>query len=740
MHAFDEATALKKRLLNDLQAGYPVKKQDSGTDTPGTELDLQEVKSSGFYGINRLDKESMAILMGGVVEYSEKNADKSPFHHREAFINYLCDMLTEGNAPKFPAEMEAERAVSPKNAAISARDLLGIKGLELYRLALEEEMHSFQYRMAVFNESTVHVTGEQFKKRPVVFIGGPSGCGKSYAADAIRLKICELLPGIPGDKRGNTFVSVDGGEVRKVSQIRKLLIRAANLQGFTGVSDLHAQSSILENVKFIVEAAAWNNKEYPFCIIRPETFSNWWLNKELYNTMKKVSNSEDSELIFSMVIGEDKENFQRVVEYMGENRAWKAAGFTDLTLDSLDLNETEKGLKESKEYGSMGFWFGKIGSNEAFTAFKFLQENNYKPFLSFEIVNDLVLLAPAKDDVATWEPAKPDSENVVIVSKKVYEDWKALKERDSLGCPDLLQYRNTHKITHLLMSPSLKAMEIDKQAKLMPEKLETIPEKPELMPRRAVIMPGKLKKMQIDAENPIKLYLVGKSLDEAQMEIATYFSGQFEKFQCDFVEGGFSFAFMSGDKRIVVDLLFKNSFEALDALPEYRSMILCDRENMEGRNEVSKNIPSLDWTFSANPSPEKNPGLHQCLDCLMQKIEKMALEYPFHKLDLKAIDIDSVIKRVAVQEGQQTGWFQKKTPATLVSRFNQFNGDPKTRLLQFLKDPEHGRDQYSFKFKVVSELTGCQASTKKEAMALIDLLTDKIERESVPELRPQSWP
>nr|AGC71865.1 hypothetical protein [uncultured bacterium A1Q1_fos_2140] len=715
MHSVEEPAGVNDRLQKQLEAGYPVKKKAAETEN-NSETRVGDQKSPHFSGTDVLDNDSMALLMEGVVEYSAKNGDKPPFYHREQFIRYLADWLTQGNASQFPAEREAERSASPKNAAISAVELLGPKGLELYKLALEEEMYCFQYRLAVFNESTVHIAGEKFQKRPVVFIGGPSGSGKSHAAEAIRLKLCELLPTVAGNKEGKTFVSVDGGDVRKVSQMRKLLIRAANLQGFTGVSDLHAQSAVLEKVKFMVESAALNNKKHKFCIIRPETFSNWWINRELNNSMKKISQSEDSQLIFSMVIGEDGDNFQRVVEYMGESRAWKSDGFSDLTLDSLDLNETEKGLKESKEYGSMGFWFGKTGSNEAFEAFKRLQLDNDKPFLSFEIVNDLILVTPARDNTGQWEPAGPNSENALIVSRRVYEDWKTLRESDPVHCPDLPQYRKDHPITHLRMSPSLKGMEIDKQMK-------------------SAGVPSE--KMQLDAENPIKLYLVGKSLAESQMDIADYFARQYEKFQCEPLENGFSFSFVCQGKRIFAELLFRDSFDAMDAVPEHRTVILCSRDNREGRNEVWKNIPSLVWA-SAENLPGENAGIDHALDRLMVKIEKMALEYAFRKLDLDAADIDAVIQRVALQHCQKPGFFQKETPATLTNRFNQFNGDAKSRLLSFLKDQTHGKDQHSFKFKVVAALTGCQANTKNDAMALIELLTDKVESENASRMRPQS--
>ncbi|WP_199739227.1 hypothetical protein [Legionella qingyii] len=431
------------------QIGFYTPISSSNSDTNQKEIDSHFV-------VDRLSGESVAKLYEGIIEYKLKYAqevekykrdhgitsdeDKEETNDRTFFRKQFIKLVAEQNASK-DGKYRGDptvRETNPEKATISMHSFLGKEGTELYKLALEEEMNSNEYMNAVFRSSTTHFEGEKWKQRPVVIVAGPSGSGKSFAAKAAVEKSTELLPKQEGDKSGNDVVSVDGGVIREVSQMRKLVIQAANNKGYTGISDLHSKSSILEDVKDRMREAVFvtvsPDSGLPLLgVVIPETFSsnlNPARGPKLLSDIEKLPNSKP---IFCRVDGEDSTLFPKVVTYMGTRRALKTSDFpqTDDPKQppSLDLNNTK--IPESKAYGKKGFGFGQFGSKSAEKWFKKHSRDN----LTMIITNDLVLKKENPEGSHNWIDANPNDKGTVLVSKRVFDSWKKGHEIFNPGDP-----------------------------------------------------------------------------------------------------------------------------------------------------------------------------------------------------------------------------------------------------------------------------------------------------------------
>ena len=353
------------------------------------------------------------------------------------FRKQLIEYIEKHDLPKFEPGGKDNRATDPESATISMKALLGEEGVKLYKLALEEEMNSKEFRYAVAEASTTHYEGPKWKKeRPVVIVAGPSGCGKSHAAQNAIKTANRFLPTDDQDMSGNKVISADGGIVREVSQMRKLLVQVALNQGFTGVEDLHSKSKVLEKTKRYVQAAAFATPDVG--VVIPETFSKW-LNplSAARNLLKRVDALENTKQIFARVEGADESIFQKTVAFMGSRRAWKTKDFD--TQRAIDLNISKDDICESKAYGAQGFGPGKAGS---ICAEKWFNKHS-KDKLSMVITNDLVLLKPdPKNPKGPWLPATQNDEGTKLISKSVYDKWLNLPE--VADKPALMDYYKDH--------------------------------------------------------------------------------------------------------------------------------------------------------------------------------------------------------------------------------------------------------------------------------------------------------
>lgn len=409
----------------------------------------------GKYGSQNKDsclsKEGLKELHSGISQYEAAHKDKVntykaangipikeiagiALNDSQFFRKQFVEYLHQNPPPQYKGDPHT-RTTHPETATISMDKLLGLKGRELYHLALEEEMHSREFRHAVVVNSTTHFDGSKWKQRPVVIVSGPSGCGKSYAAQSAVETADKFLPIIDEDKTGNNVIAVDGGIAREVSQMRKLAIQIANNNGFSGIQDLHAQSKALEKTKKLVQEAAFATPDVG--IVIPETFSKWsnpfTVIKNLIqnNLMKRVDELENTKQIFVRVDGKNPSTFQKVVGYMGDNRAWAGGDFEP---SALDLNKT--GLSESKAYGASGFSFGVFGSKLAEWWYRTFSKNK----LSMIITNDLILLKPNPERPGdNWIPAEQGDEGAKLISDKLYNAWNTLA-KDNPSSPRMIDY------------------------------------------------------------------------------------------------------------------------------------------------------------------------------------------------------------------------------------------------------------------------------------------------------------
>ncbi len=239
----------------------------------------------------------------------------NPNFFREQFIKYSS---SRDFTPYAIPDSGDPRKNNPEQATKTLSEFFGEDGAELYQLALKEERYSKEYMDAVFCTSTKHYEGEKWAQRPVIIVAGPSASGKSTAAHAAVQRANSYLPKVTtsGAPPGNDVVAIDGGVFREISQMRKLAIRVANQQGYTGISDLHDQSSILGKGKNCIQKAVYATPSLG--VVIPETFSNPLKVKPI---LKKIDNLPNTQTIFTRVDGTEPTTFRRVVGYLGPRRA-----------------------------------------------------------------------------------------------------------------------------------------------------------------------------------------------------------------------------------------------------------------------------------------------------------------------------------------------------------------------------------------------------------------------------------
>jgi hypothetical protein len=392
-----ETQALYKKLSEELGV-YSNERQEHGI------VDLQESSRMILY------KDCDAYLL----------ASKNPHERREAFIEYVVNLLADEN------NYVSDRQV------LDFKEIFGAKGIELYLAALEEESFDRHYRHAVFNASTTFVPGQTWKTSPAIVIAGPSASGKSHATQRVIQALGSLPPALDTTGTpimdGNLIACIDGGVIREESQMRKLAIKIAYELGYGGIKDLHDKSKVLENIRTVMNDVLLTESDN-FGVLVPETFSHW-INP--FNNYKKFIESlgENRDLIFTQVLGAT-DSFQETVKQMGTRRAWK----NDDTPVDIDLN-SKKGIKESKAYPEMGFYWGNLGSEKALEFYKKLYGDEA---LTIIIPNDLILLKKVNNE---WVEASAGEPGVELVSQALFEEWQ--EYHNLLGPQDLLTYAEQH--------------------------------------------------------------------------------------------------------------------------------------------------------------------------------------------------------------------------------------------------------------------------------------------------------
>lgn len=408
---------LREALNGDKQA---IQQQLNSQIGHYTDLDTQQFVSL------RLNEEAQAELYRGApldshhpLAPANDSEQYDPQYFRKKLIAHVA-AIEAGKEPSYKGDAR-KRAVDPASATISMKDFLGDEGVKLYRLALEEELNSREYRNALFYASTDHYPGEKWAERPAIIVSGPSASGKTVATQAAVEQAKRFLPKAePLDYSGNDVVAIDGGKAREVSQMRKLVIQAANHKGFSGIKDLHKHSGILEKAKDSMREAVMKS-DLGFVI--PETFSSWSIPfHKIHGLMKKIDTLPGTKQLFSRVVGEEPALFQKIVNFMGNRRAWKRDGFEKQP--DLDLNNQR--IAESKAYGAGGFGFGVSGSEKAEKWFK----RHSKDKLSMTITNDLMLVREHPPGSQQWQKAEPGEPSVELISQRVFNYWQSLQHAE----------------------------------------------------------------------------------------------------------------------------------------------------------------------------------------------------------------------------------------------------------------------------------------------------------------------
>ncbi|MGC1181605.1 hypothetical protein [Legionella sp.] len=364
------------------------------------------------YDANHSLKVSEYKAANNLVEDKEVLITNDPLFFRKQFIEYI----SQHQPPQFNGD-ERTRETYPESATLSMHKLLDSKGVELYQLALEEEIHSIEFRHALLMRATTQFKGSKWQERPVIIVSGPSGCGKSYAAQSAVGIAQQFLSTKDNKVTSNNVIAADGGLCRELSQMRKLVIQVANNEGYAGISDLHSKSKILDGLKNKILEAAIASPGVG--IVIPETFSKWLQPfHPIKNLMKNIDSLPNTKQIFVRVAGENSSTFQKIVAFMGSRRAWKVDGFTP---QKLSLNK--QGLTESKAYERKGFNWGTKGSILAEKWFR----SNSKDKLSMLITNDLILLKPDPDSLTEkWLTAEAKDIGARLFSERAYKKWAAL--------------------------------------------------------------------------------------------------------------------------------------------------------------------------------------------------------------------------------------------------------------------------------------------------------------------------
>jgi hypothetical protein len=190
---------------------------------------------------------------------------------------------------------------------IPLREFLGTRGLvDLYKEAISEENKSRAYRRAVVLRGVKVFGGYEWRPQQHIIVAGPSGSGKSYAAQRVIEELLEA--GYGGEEvegKETRFMSVDGGDAREVSQVRKMVIQCAVALGYRGISDLHEQTSL--KVKGLIKNAAIASPDEVH-IIEPLTFAD---------PREGWSFTPGENTIFCTVVTPKTD-----VRKLGESRAW----------------------------------------------------------------------------------------------------------------------------------------------------------------------------------------------------------------------------------------------------------------------------------------------------------------------------------------------------------------------------------------------------------------------------------
>ncbi|WP_115705254.1 hypothetical protein [Legionella sainthelensi] len=329
----------------------------------------------------------------------------SPKYFRELYWEHMNEILRAKDNYIDPKKKEYFESKELEKAGTKLRHFLGDKQLEeLYKLALEEEMNSKEYRNTLFNRSINEIDGPIGNEKLLVFLGGASGSGKTSALKALVNEVLENQ-NLKGQET-NYCTSLDGALAREVSQMRSITAACVEKKGYSGTIDLQKASDILDGVKNTLEKVAFAENNLNIAI--PETYSKIY---SVHFMMKylKMLHTPDRIMVFGRV-----EAKKDAVAFMGTNRAYKDKPEAEQDYSKKCIDPNVKSDKEHKRYNSAGFIWGDLGSKIAQHIFNMYQmkvqeSNPEKPLLSLVLNSDLSV--------------KTEWGKKVLVSERVYNEW-----------------------------------------------------------------------------------------------------------------------------------------------------------------------------------------------------------------------------------------------------------------------------------------------------------------------------
>lgn len=423
---------------------------------------------------------------------NEIDVDNINIADNQFFRKLLIDYLDKGVEDKriVHAEIAGKdiRFDNPSLAVTTLADFVGDEGVALFKLAMAEEANDPAFRNAVLAQSTQLLEGETWAKRTVMVLGGPSASGKTFSANLALAELdSQLAKKIP-PQQGNIVVQVDGGIVREVSQMRKLLIQKATNHGFCGIKDLKKycenDEQALKNIKGYIEQAAFACPDVS--VVIPHTFSksaSRLTKKSDIKMMKQIQKLDDGscQFVFAVVEGEQEEDFKQVVRHMGMRRAYQTAGFDEPAL----LNLNNKDICESKAYGNgpiadragySSFDCGVLGSE---VARKWYQQHVERPII-MHVVNDLTLIRPSlssdgrQAQQQTYVRASQGEAGAFMISNKTLQAWQSSHQASypvNINDPFYLLFQQTENDGMNLLinepySSHFKALPLTKQVAL----------------------------------------------------------------------------------------------------------------------------------------------------------------------------------------------------------------------------------------------------------------------------------
>ncbi|HEX2549773.1 MAG TPA: hypothetical protein VHM20_08085 [Gammaproteobacteria bacterium] len=412
------------------------------SDSRETSTYIQEAikdgkKKIGNYEINPTDLKHFQTISENKkftqALYGEDGKTEDTKEFREAFFGKVSELFNyeTKTEPTLTQRLKKFLKRPNKNGTITMEELLGTKGVELYQQAIQEEYNSREFKTAVFIASTKHYAGKSWKDRLILWIGGPSAAGKSFLRDRIIGHLYSLpekdLPTKENKEekeKGNFVVSVDGGVEREVSQVRQLVLQAALLKGYTGISDLEGQTKPEDKngksikLKSTIEKAvlAHDDKDLTLHLAIPDTFTHLQTGK-----ISDYAKMENTQQIFSCVTGgRNHARFKRTVERSGSERAWYQRVFNYLR---FKINNRNIGC-ESKIYLRY-FDFGVFCSNRARKAYRISQTTNDRKIIDFNVINDSIYLRRGKDGEKMWVECEPNYQgtDTIRITEKAFEYW-----------------------------------------------------------------------------------------------------------------------------------------------------------------------------------------------------------------------------------------------------------------------------------------------------------------------------